>query len=217
MKLYLKIWLALGAIVVAGCGDDGNSTPADTGLPDSALDARVADSAMIDARLIDARVAPDAFVPMATTDAGTGAITCGATMTCNGATQKCCVMMAAGGGAVTSMCVANADPCTGGGAATCDGTEDCPGSGQVCCATANAGAGQFMASCKQYGTGAGQCSGEFSLATQSGDVVACNNMGDCPSDKRICQRCTYNGMTLPPFCTDSLLSFPPLVSCTSVP
>jgi len=211
MKSYLKFCLALGALAFAGCGDDdGGGTTVDAAIDAAATpDARPIDARVIDAAIPDARI-----IPPPATDAGMGQTMCGAQV-CNQMTQKCCVQPNGAGG-IMSMCVATADPCNGGGVASCDGTEDCTNN-QVCCADFNAGTNMFMAQCKPYGQGANECSGNFNIATMSGSVVACNNAGDCPTDKPVCQRCTYQGQMLPSACNDSLINIPGIITCTMIP
>ena len=216
MKSWLNICVIVTGLVVAGCGDDDDG-PGPTA--DATVDAAARDAAMIDARIVDARVdsrvVDSGTINPPATDAGAGALQCGS-MTCNNATQECCIIPN-GGGTPSVSCINIGAACTGGGTARCDGTEDCP-TNQVCCAEVQGASQSGAASCRGYGTGPNECSGELNLLAQSGQLIICNDPGmnspDCPSDKRICQSCPFGGQTVR-FCTAMVLNIAGIIQCTA--
>jgi len=133
--------------------------PTDGGLP---TDGGVV---VVDASPVDAGGPTDG--------GGAGTIDCGM-MTCNAATEQCCLGGGPGGG--TATCIAIGDTCMG-VASDCDGPEDC-GAGQVCCASRDSSGG-FGARCADSCGGGGTIGGGFELCH---DAMDCSDRADmcCP-------------------------------------
>jgi hypothetical protein len=225
MRRTLASTVFLGALALAACGDDssGNKGDASTSVDGSTvidaavqLDARPIDAARADAGPIDAA----GTIMNPASDAGAGSVTCG-TMTCDQATQECCVTVV--GMAANQACVTKGT-CAGAGTINCDGPEDCDTAhNQVCCAHFSGTSRAGQASCKTYGPNAGECSGDLhidflNLQNSSGDVALCHtpkqSSTECPSDKRICQQCSLMGQNIA-FCTATPL--PSLAGCPQPP
>ncbi len=115
-------------------------------------------------------------VDASTADGSTGRIDCGM-MTCDAATEECCVM-GVGSGMVTTSCIPMGGTCMGGGTAACDGPEDCA-SGDVCCGTG--GGGSFSVDCAP----SAMCGGFTSFEL-------CHTAGDCTDTRDMC--CPFMAM-----------------------
>jgi len=151
-------------IFTLGCGDEG---PTDMGV----------DMSM-----------PDLTVQDLTTPPDFAGISCG-NMTCDTATQECCVMVS--GGMFNPMCTGKHTCNTDAGNAVleCDGPEDCPGlsssANAGCCISLSGQLGSADAGTMTMGTGSSSCTNSCpGSATYDGqnftaNTKLCNVKADC--------------------------------------
>ncbi len=184
----LSLFTALGCGSSHGVGDAGadDAAASDAGGADSGgADAggAVDSGAVADASPAgDAGTVADAALSDAgaTTDAG-GSRDAGGTpmeidcmgMTCDTATQQCCIM--GGFGGASGSCIPRGSTCEG-GTADCDGPEDC-GANEVCC-----GSGDFSGVSAECRASSEPCGGPGVFS----EFELCHETSDCTDDSAMC-------------------------------
>lgn len=187
MRRLTWTWMCVVILACAGCGDDdgtdvvddGGSSGSDLGTSpgvDGGPTPDVDGGPMTD---------PDGG-PMTDTDGGptmdtdggtgSGTVACG-DMTCDAATQQCCV--SGGGGGATATCIGLGEECMG-ATADCDGPEDCSGA-EICCAMVEGLGG--AASCTTD-----DCSGFTSFEL-------CHSPTDCTDGSDMCCEFSMGGLS----------------------